>query len=86
MDLLADPNWPGPNYYDDCKKFEWKQVLVKNHKAFYIKRGLTYPDYKKLQEKEDADALQKLYARLEGKWFNISFAAGIAQILYFSSF
>ena len=23
---------PGPNYYDDCIKFNWVDALVKNHK------------------------------------------------------
>ena len=45
-DGFKDPNWPGPNYYDDCKKFSWKDVLVENHKAYYVEKGLTYPDYK----------------------------------------
>ena len=44
--VLKDPNWPGPKYYSECKKFSWKEVLVKNHQAYYVKKGLTYPDYK----------------------------------------
>ena len=88
MDALADPNWPGPNYYDDCKKFSWKEVLVKNHKAYYVAKGQSYPDYKKMQEKEDEAALQKLYAKLDANWFsNMSvIASGFASILYYTSF
>ena len=25
---LENPYWPGPNYYDECKKFSWVEVLV----------------------------------------------------------
>ena len=88
MDALADPNWPGPNYYKDCKMFSWKEVLVKNHKAYFVNKGQTYPDYKKMQEKADADALQKLYAKLDAKWLsNLGVVtAGLAQIFYYTSF
>ena len=28
---IPDPTRPGPNYYDDCIKFNWVDALVKNH-------------------------------------------------------
>ena len=31
-DKIPDPNRPGPNYYDNCKKFNWVDALVKKHK------------------------------------------------------
>ena len=31
-DVIQDPMRPGPNYYDDCIKFNWVDALVKNHK------------------------------------------------------
>ena len=70
--FLKDPSWPGKSYYDDCKLFEWKQVLVDNHKAYYIKKGLTYPDWVALKKKDDEAALQKLYARLEASFLYYS--------------
>ena len=30
--IIPDPTRPGPNYYDDCIKFNWVDALVKNHK------------------------------------------------------
>ena len=32
MDVWEDPNRPGPNYYDGCKKFDWVDALTKKHK------------------------------------------------------
>ena len=31
-DVIPDPKRPGPNYYDDCIKFNWVDALIKNHK------------------------------------------------------
>ena len=31
-DMISDPNRPGPDYYSDCKKFNWIDALRKNHK------------------------------------------------------
>ena len=30
-DLLVNPNRPGPNYYDDCKLFNWVDALKEKH-------------------------------------------------------
>ena len=29
--LLENPNRPGPDYYSECKKFNWATKLVENH-------------------------------------------------------
>ena len=31
--LIPDPNRPGPDYYKDCKKYDWIESLTNNHKA-----------------------------------------------------
>lgn len=31
--IIADPNRPGPNYYKDCKKYNWIEHLVDKHKS-----------------------------------------------------
>ena len=50
---IEDPKRPGPNYYDDCIKFNWVDALVKNHKE---------DGYGKEYEatKEEMEALLKL--------------------------
>lgn len=30
--IKMDPKRPGPNYYDDCKQFNWVDALVSKHK------------------------------------------------------
>ena len=30
--LLIDPKRPGPDYYSECKKFNWATTLIENHK------------------------------------------------------
>ena len=45
LDLLENPNRPGPDYYKDCIKFNWVSALVKNHKAHIVKKGEDYTYY-----------------------------------------
>ena len=67
-EFLENPNWPGPKYYDDCKKFSWVEVLVENNNSYYVKKGQTIPEWKKLQEEEDKLAMAKFNARMGARW------------------
>jgi len=37
--LLVNKNRPGPNYYDDCIKFNWVDALKDKHKMYMVKKG-----------------------------------------------
>ena len=62
-EYLVDANWPGPKYYDDCKKFSWVEVLVKSHKSYYINNNKKVPDWKKMQAEQDKKLIADLKAR-----------------------
>ena len=50
--VIEDPNRPGPDYYKDCKKYNWVDELVKKHKK---ETGLVYT-----ASKDDMDQILKL--------------------------
>lgn len=37
---LENPSRPGPNYYKDCKNWNWVDVLVTNHRSHLEKKGI----------------------------------------------
>ena len=69
--MIPDPKRPGPNYYDDCIKFNWIDALVKNHK----KAGGDYE-----ASKEELDALMKLTSAEK----LLPVAASLGTLLYTS--
>ena len=82
---LEDPGWPGPKYYDDCKKFSWVEVLVKSHKSYYISNNKDVPDWKKIQAESDRKLLLDLKARQSGTWHSLAYATLFLQTLIYSS-
>ena len=50
--VIPDPNRPGPDYYSECKKYNWVDELVKKHEE---KTGLKY-----VASKDEMDAILKL--------------------------
>ena len=58
--LIADPKRPGPNYYDDCKKFNWVDVLVQNHKSELLEKGLNTDIYNNDFSQDELMLLKKL--------------------------
>ena len=70
-EAIADPKRPGPNYYDDCIKFNWVDALVKNHK----KDGGNYE-----ATKEEMDALKLLTSADK----IVPMAASLGTLLYTS--
>ena len=39
QELLVNEKRPGPNYYDDCIKFNWVTALKDNHKKYMDNLG-----------------------------------------------
>jgi hypothetical protein len=48
--LLENTNRPGPNFYDDCVKFNWVTALVKSHKKHIEGKGENYEYYMLTEE------------------------------------
>ena len=42
---VRNPNRPGPDYYKDCKKFNWVSAMVKSHKKHVSDKGGDYEYY-----------------------------------------
>jgi hypothetical protein len=40
-DLLINTNRPGPNYYSECKEWNWTDQLVLAHKTHLENNGVT---------------------------------------------
>ena len=64
--IKEDPKRPGPNYYDDCEKFNWVDALVSKHKETLTGDGKNMYDTK--FNKEDEAAWQLLQERMGGQY------------------
>ena len=64
--IKEDPKRPGPNYYDDCEKFNWVDALVSKHKETLTGDGKNMYDTK--FNKEDEAAWQLLQERMGGHY------------------
>ena len=56
---LENPNRPGPDYYKDCKNWNWIEILTKNHRDHLEKQGI-YNIYGVDMNQEEIDEMNKL--------------------------
>ena len=43
--MLENPNRPGPDYYKDCKMYDWKTNLIDSHRLYIEGKGEDYEYY-----------------------------------------
>lgn len=82
--IEQDPKRPGPNYYDDCKHFNWVDALVEKHKESLTGDGKSMYDIK--FNKEDEQAWQLLQERLSASYLKYTYLATALSIAYISVF
>lgn len=58
-DAIINPNRPGPNYYSECKQWNWVDQLVKAHKKHLKDNGLHYVYGVELTD-EELEEMKKL--------------------------
>ena len=49
---LDNKNAPGPDYYSECKKFNWVTALITKHEQHFKRTGREVPDWHKLSAEE----------------------------------
>ena len=79
LNLLENPNRPGPDYYKDCIKFNWVSAMVKSHKKHIASKGEDY-EYYTLTD-EDIAWQAKMKALQNALYLQVGVAAVGAGVL-----
>ena len=82
LNLLENPNRPGPDYYKDCNKFNWVNAMVKSHKKHITDKG---EDYDSLTLTDEDLAWQaKMKALQNAHYLQVGFAAAVGTGVFIS--
>ena len=52
LPLLENPNRPGPDYYKDCKQYNWINDLVDKHRKYVKDSGKDYQYYLETEDEK----------------------------------